>query len=744
MTIIKKIFSLASLLSLFILTSCSEDPVALKIDFSVKNFHVANGCFIIQSKSLTFTKNSNTYHFSDISKNNATPFIFIPTDLGEYLIYDSTNNYLIAKNTSIQSVDSIESETTNPTSLEDEFKLTEGEWSLQSTSQDGVYLLFNLYTQGWLSSKNTITKNPSLAAPITLSKAVNCATFPESHINVEGEISQTQFPDGTLWGIVDAHEHIMPNVSGPQSFSHGHAFHKLGITHALHDCSKHHGTNGSRDIMSIAFTQGGADISTEELFVKLIEHLGFNKPLYNTSGFPSFADWPKFNSVTHQQMYFKWIERAYLGGLRLMVDYTVSPEVQCGLLKTLTPNETGERNCNEMEGVDRHFKRIKHMERYIDAHHGGPGKGWFRIVYSPEEARSVISQGKLAIILGIEIENPFNCFRNPRKGTEPCTKEYVQQRLDHYYKKGLRALFPVHKFSNAFGTGDGTAGILELGDFLNTNGEWRDYVSCDEFSDAPALGNFEGGKSLFTDIVSFPSNGVFSFLSSLQISSPLPFYVNSEKHCQREGLTDLGKFLMKEMMKKGMIIDLGHLSTAGYIDAYSIFKEYQYPPVDTHGGDYGGQLFKLGGFVNANLAHNCDTSRTAEQYLSFYQKAIQFGHPYPTMGIGIDFNGAATYTAPRFGAQTSCETNQNNPLTYPFTSFDPAIKLNKLQTGSRTFDFNTDGLAHIGLLPDMIQDLRNNGLSDDQLAPLFKSAEGYIRMWETMIERSKAIQSMSE
>jgi microsomal dipeptidase-like Zn-dependent dipeptidase len=52
------------------------------------------------------------------------------------------------------------------------------------------------------------------------------------------------------------------------------------------------------------------------------------------------------------------------------------------------------------------------------------------------------------------------------------------------------------------------------------------------------------------------------------------------------------------------------------------------------------------------------------------------------------------------------------------------------QTGDRTFDFNYDGLAHYGMLPDLLQDLRAVGMPQEQLGPLFQSAEAFIRMWQ--------------
>jgi len=48
----------------------------------------------------------------------------------------------------------------------------------------------------------------------------------------------------------------------------------------------------------------------------------------------------------------------------------------------------------------------------------------------------------------------------------------------------------------------------------------------------------------------------------------------------------------------------------------------------------------------------------------------------------------------------------------------------------REYDYNLDGLAHYGLLPDMLQDLRNVGLTADAMASLFRSAEEYVGVWE--------------
>src|SRR5262249_16511580 len=112
------------------------------------------------------------------------------------------------------------------------------------------------------------------------------------------------------------------------------------------------------------------------------------------------------------------------------------------------------------------------------------------------------------------------------------------------------------------------------------------------------------------------------------------------------------------------------------------------------------------------------------------------------VAFGSDFNGIAGHVGPRFGTD-ACggagspsqdsglshlrQLHENNRLQYPFT-IDGFGTFDKQVTGKKTFDFTGGGLAHGGLLPDMAADMKGIGLSDEQLEPLFRSAEGYIRV----------------
>ena len=64
-----------------------------------------------------------------------------------------------------------------------------------------------------------------------------------------------------------------------------------------------------------------------------------------------------------------------------------------------------------------------------------------------------------------------------------------------------------------------------------------------------------------------------------------------------------------------------------------------------------------------------------------------------------------------------------NPMMRPST-------INMSAKGTRTFNYNVEGLAHCGLVPDMFQDLRNTGPCSRTDRNIILGAEDFIRMWE--------------
>ena len=231
------------------------------------------------------------------------------------------------------------------------------------------------------------------------------------------------------------------------------------MTVALKDCVDH-GPNGASAVVENFFVTGTP--------------VGTHSP----EGWPSFAGWPRDESLTHEGTYWKWIERAWRGGLRIMVNDLVENRALCEIYPLK------QNNCNEMESAHQQAADMYALQDYIDAQFGGPGKGFFRIVKDAGRGPAVINGGKLAVVLGVEVSEVLDCGQHgvaalhaPSRSTPSSTGCTAL---------GVRSLFPVHKFDNALGGthfDDGATGLLvNIGNKYAT-GEWWTAEHCPDAAD---------------------------------------------------------------------------------------------------------------------------------------------------------------------------------------------------------------------------------------------------------------------
>ena len=181
-----------------------------------------------------------------------------------------------------------------------------------------------------------------------------------------------------------------------------------------------------------------------------------------------------------------------------------------------------------------------------------------------------------------------------------------------------------------------------------------------------------------------------------------------------------------------MIIDLGHTPKASLNDIIPVLVDNNYPAVHTHGGDQTA-VNLINGLASRGLESACRDEEGGSGLLASFNsinEQVDSETGLPRKGLSYDFNGFASYNRPRFGELSRCLQEQEDPLTYPFTSFAGDIVFEKLQTGEQVFDFNQFGLANIGLYPDLIEEARRSGASEESITSLFKTAEAYIRIWE--------------
>lgn len=534
--------------------------------------------------------------------------------------------------------------------------------------------------------------------------------------------AQTQTP---IRGFADLHNHQFANEGFGGKLMFGKPFSADGnIANAIGWCQNgSHGFGGAADIIGNALGEIRPALPLPRHFV---------------GGYPEFDGWPRWTTKTHQQVYIDWLRRAVDGGLRLMVMHAVNNKVLCGI------EGNDGRGCNDMANVDRQIAAAYAMEAYVDS--VSPNNdGWYKIVESAAEARQVASQGKLAVVLGIEVDELFNC--GAKDGA--CDDAHIKQELQKYHGMGVRHLFPIHVFNNQFGGAALYNSDFNYGNKIVT-GDWFQARDCSN----------EGYG------FNFQSSLLGNVISTFAGAGPAPGYTGSA--CNTQGLTTLGRGLIKKMMARHMIIDVDHMSALATNDAFSILEPEDFPVAAGHTGFTGisigaknsegektdaniAKITQLGGVIapilhqgktgdvnyqGASVANDCDESSHswAQAYLYVKDKI----GANAAVGLGSDFNGLAGLPSPRFGSEACAGNggqagNQSGGVSYPFTA-DTGVVMGKSTIGgdgdkipAREIDYNTDGLAHVGLLPDMLEDLRVAGAD---MNPIYRSAEAYIAMWE--------------
>jgi hypothetical protein len=160
-----------------------------------------------------------------------------------------------------------------------------------------------------------------------------------------------------------------------------------------------------------------------------------------------------------------------------------------------------------------------------------------------------------------------------------------------------------------------------------------------------------------------------------------------------------------------------------------IAQRRHYPLVSSHTGTGGfwtpdqlKQLYALGGMAAARA----DEAPTLAARIAELGNARSKRH-YFGVGLGTDTGGFSSLPGPRADAA-------QKPVTYPFRGYFCKVTFQREQSGTRTFDLNTDGVAHYGLIADLLADMQQHG-GAPAMQPLFRSAEAYLRMWQLAYSR---------
>ena len=456
---------------------------------------------------------------------------------------------------------------------------------------------------------------------------------------------------------------------------------------------------------------------------------------HREDGHPTYTGWPHREIQTHQQSYIDWLHRAYVGGQRLVVAHAVNNQDMFGrgevrrrgfvnaavrtILWLLGPwvhaKPAPGRTSNDMEALEHQVRAARSLEAEAAARIGQP---WLVLAETPEEAAEAIEAGKLAVVLGSEVDHLFNCDLDRH-----CDEARIREGLDKLEALGFAVLFPTHHKQTQL-----------------------------------------GGAASFHPLSTGPEE-------DCPFSSP----------CSAVGLSPLGRFLVREMMQRGMLVDLGHAGARPFADTIGLLETEDYPVVMSHASAHPlkpegsaeytltweqlDKIKELGGMVSfhrtegeyarqdnsgARIPLSCEEGAGGfvQSYL-YTLDALDGGlvGERGQIALALDWNGFSSWPGPRNACEPR-EAGDVGPLpkapeiVYPFP-LPPSLKqaasggaaeLDRLEWPPDsptpvTYDFNQVGLVHAGLQPDLIEDMRQHGLSEADLEPFYRSARGFVEMW---------------
>jgi microsomal dipeptidase-like Zn-dependent dipeptidase len=527
-------------------------------------------------------------------------------------------------------------------------------------------------------------KRVLVGALLALALSASSAAAAEIELNASGSPWRGASPYAEVEGTIDAHNHVTAYEFLGGDAHCGEPWNPRGPAAALVDCPDHY-PNGA-----------GA----------VLENALYGNPLrtHDPIGWPTFKDWPAPPSQTHEQTYYRWIERAYLGGVRIMVNDLVENVALCQIYPIK------HNSCDDMDSVRLQYRRIQELEAYVDARSGGPGQGWFRIVRDPFEARRVVNEGKMAVVLGVETSEIFGCGGSQQ--LPRCTREKIVAGLDEIERMGVASFFPIHKFDNALGGvrfDSGTFGtVINLANFKQTGHFWQIEPCQGAGEDNP--------QDAHVDVI---DAGLFAFLPK----GVLPLYP-PPPHCNALGLTPLGEFTVSQMIDRGLMIEVDHMSLKAATRALELAEARGYSGVlSSHSWMERGlrsRVYRLGGFIEPITTGPESFIEEWRQLRAVADPRFRFG-----IGFGADANGFHSQPPAR-GA------DKPNAVSYPFKSLDGRITFDRQVSGQRVYDVNADGVAHYGLYPDWMEQLRL--LAGEPIAKdLMSGAEAYLQTWERTV-----------
>ena len=167
--------------------------------------------------------------------------------------------------------------------------------------------------------------------------------------------------------------------------------------------------------------------------------------------------------VTHQMYQYQMVQRAYQGGLRVIVMDAINSRA----LQMAVDGETNYSDWQAIADSIATMKRLTARPGDVQFPSGGVLFPFAEIAYTPTQARQIIRRNKVAVIMGVEVDE----LGKPRPWV---TGDSMARQVDDLYAMGIRKITPVHGTNNPIGGAAVFNDVYNSANYFDNlnNGHW--------------------------------------------------------------------------------------------------------------------------------------------------------------------------------------------------------------------------------------------------------------------------------
>jgi microsomal dipeptidase-like Zn-dependent dipeptidase len=358
--------------------------------------------------------------------------------------------------------------------------------------------------------------------------------------------------DKPVWGYFDSHAHPAADEAFGKNYYVGSSLTPLSTTWSNEVCTRSHTWGRTLD--------GFTNI--------------FDPHKFFDGGWPDIWGYPRFNGKMHQKYQVDLIRRAWQGGLKIFCALGINNMYIA--TRALGHNTNGEAIDDESVLL-RQIAVVKEMAR--------ANSDWMEIAYTPRDARRIVLEGKLCVILGAETD-VFGNFKSPDCTwsnrdedrplvtiTEADANDKLERKLNEYYALGLRQVTPLHYLSKPFGgtavfNGNTFLPQISFYDHVRVKTGIPDRIGFSLYEDFPT------GPALVGNLMTYAAYAARVWKQDEGTETSM---VNAD------GLTATGTVLFRKLMRKGFIVDQEHASYQSKRDILNIASQNgNYPVIASH------------------------------------------------------------------------------------------------------------------------------------------------------------------